>query len=54
MNVFMLTPLDMARGNQIIIYDVVNRGNQGLRVNYAAERSNDPTTLAHVGGEGDL
>ena len=49
MDVFILKPLDMARGNQTIFYDVVNRGNQGLRVNYGAERSNDPTTLAHAG-----
>ncbi len=39
----------MARGNQTIFYDVVNRGNQGLRVNFGAERSNNPTTLAHAG-----
>ena len=49
MDVFILKPLDMKRGNQTIFYDVVNRGNQGLRVNYGAERSNDPTTLAHAG-----
>ena len=49
MDVFILKPLDMERGNQTIFYDVVNRGNQALRVNVGAERSNDPTTLAHAG-----
>src|SRR5262245_7786484 len=49
MDVFILKPLDMARGNQTIFYDVVNRGNQALRVNFGAERSNNPTTLAHAG-----
>ncbi len=49
MDVFMLKPMDMKRGNQTIFYDVVNRGNQALRVNYGAERSNNPSTLAHAG-----
>ena len=49
MDVFILKPLDMKRGNQTIFYDVVNRGNQALRVNYGAQRSNDPSTLAHAG-----
>ena len=39
----------MARGNQTIFYDVVNRGNQGCASTIGAERSNDPTTLAHAG-----
>jgi hypothetical protein len=47
--VLMLKPVDMRRGNQTIFYDVVNRGRQALRVNYGAERSNDPSTLAHAG-----
>ncbi|MSP40230.1 MAG: hypothetical protein EXR70_17210 [Deltaproteobacteria bacterium] len=49
MDVFILKPMDLTRGNQTIYYDVVNRGNQALRVNFGAERSNDPTTLAHAG-----
>jgi Alpha/beta hydrolase domain len=49
MDILMLKPIDMKRGNQTIFYDVVNRGNQALRVNYGAERSNNPTTLAHAG-----
>ena len=48
-DVLMLKPVDMRRGNQTIFYDVVNRGRQALRVNYGAERSNDPSTLAHAG-----
>jgi hypothetical protein len=49
MDVFILKPVDMKRGNQTIYYDVVNRGNMALRVNFGAERSNNPTTLAHAG-----
>jgi len=39
----------MKRGNQIIFYEVVNRGNQALRVNLGAERTNNPSTLIHAG-----
>lgn len=49
MDIFILKPVDMKRGNQTVFYDVVNRGNQALRVNFGAERSNNPTTLAHAG-----
>ena len=49
MDMLILKPIDMQRGNQTIFYDVVNRGNQALRVNFGAERSNNPTTLAHAG-----
>jgi len=49
LDMLILKPVDMQRGNQTIFYDVVNRGNQALRVNFGAERSNNPTTLAHAG-----
>lgn len=49
MDIFILKPVDVKRGNQTIFYDVVNRGNQALRVDFGAERSNNPTTLAHAG-----
>jgi hypothetical protein len=49
MDVFILKPVDLKRGNQTIFYEVVNRGRQALRVNYGAERSNNPSTLAHAG-----
>ena len=49
MDMLILKPIDMQRGNQTIFYDVVNRGNQALRVNFGAERSNNPTTIAHAG-----
>jgi len=49
MDIFILKPADLKRGNQTIFYDVVNRGRQALRVNYGAERSNNPSTLAHAG-----
>jgi hypothetical protein len=49
MDIFILKPVDMKRGNQTIFYEVVNRGNQALRVNLGAERSNNPSTLVHAG-----
>ena len=49
MDILILKPVDMKRGNQTLFYDVVNRGNQALRVNYGAERSNNPTSLANAG-----
>ena len=49
MDILILKPVDLKRGNQSLFYDVVNRGRQALRVNYGAERSNDPSTLAHAG-----
>ncbi len=48
-DLFILQPVDMRRGNGTIFYEVVNRGRQVLRVNYGAERSNNPSTLAHAG-----
>ena len=49
MDIFILKPLDMKRGNQTIFYEVVNRGNQALRVNHGAARSNNPSMLTHAG-----
>jgi len=49
MDIFMLKPVDMKRGNQTLFYEVVNRGNQALRVNLGSERTNNPSTLAHAG-----
>lgn len=49
MDFSILKPVDMKRGNRAIFYDVVNRGNQALRFNFGAERSNNPSTLAHAG-----
>jgi len=49
MDFAILKPVDMKRGNRAIFYDVVNRGNQALRFNFGAERSNNPSTLAHAG-----
>ena len=46
MDVFILKPVDMKRGNQTIFYDVVNRGNQALRMNFGAER-NDLSVNEH-------
>jgi hypothetical protein len=49
MDIFVLKPVDMKRGNQTLFYEVVNRGNQALRVNLGSERTNNPSTLAHAG-----
>lgn len=46
---YLLKPMDMRRGNGTIFYEVLNRGNKGMRFNTGAARSNDPTTLDHAG-----
>jgi hypothetical protein len=45
-----MKPLDPARGNGTLVYDVVNRGNKTIltRVNRGAD-GNRPTTAAHAG-----
>ena len=46
----LLKPLDMARGNRRILFDVINRGNvRALQFFNDAEPSNAPSTLAHAG-----
>src|ERR1043166_4380612 len=49
MDIFVLKPVDIKRGNQSLFYEVVNRGNQALRVNLGSERTTNPSTLAHAG-----
>ena len=47
---FMLRPLDPARGNRRILYDVTNRGNLlSLWTFNEGERTNDPRTAADAG-----
>lgn len=49
-DVFILTPVDLARGNRRILYDVNNRGDKrALQFFNDAEHSNDPITAAHAG-----
>ena len=48
-DIYILKPIEMARGNGTILYEVVNRGNKGLRFNADAGGGNDPTTAAHAG-----
>ncbi len=48
-DLYILKPVDMKRGNRTLFYEVVNRGNKGLRFNVGAVRSNDPTTLSDAG-----
>src|SRR5262245_61236168 len=46
----LLKPVDMARGNRRVLFDVINRGNvRALQFFNDAEPSNAPTTLAHAG-----
>lgn len=47
---FMLKPVDMARGNRRLFYDVVNRGDKrALQFFNDAAASNDPATRADAG-----
>ena len=48
-DIFVLKPLDMRRGNDTIFYDVLNRGNKAMRFNVGATRSNELSTLEHAG-----
>jgi hypothetical protein len=47
---FLLKPLDAAKGNGVLLYDVNNRGNMlALWTFNDGERTNDPKTEAHAG-----
>ncbi|MDF1858978.1 MAG: alpha/beta hydrolase domain-containing protein [Verrucomicrobiales bacterium] len=47
---FLLQPLDPAKGNGAILYDVHNRGNKlALWTFNEGERTNEPTSLEHAG-----
>src|SRR5688500_10760165 len=47
---FILKPKDPARGNGVVFFDVVNRGNFRLLSTFsAAAAADDPTTEAHFG-----
>jgi len=48
-DLFILKPVNMSRGNNTIFYDVLNRGNKAMRFNAGATRSNDPSELEHAG-----
>lgn len=50
-DVLILKPVDMSRGNRTLIYDVVNRGNlRAIQVfNVGGSTSNDPSTAADAG-----
>ena len=49
MDVHIIKPVDMARANGRIIYQINNRGNKSLHVFTGGERGNNPTTAAHAG-----
>jgi hypothetical protein len=50
-DVLILKPLDMSRGNRTLIYDVVNRGNlRAIQVfNLGGSNSNDPSSIRDAG-----
>src|SRR6266851_1087885 len=51
-DVYILKPIDMARSNRVILYDVPNRGNKlamSLSFNMNVANANDPTTAADAG-----
>ncbi|MBI2999675.1 MAG: hypothetical protein HYY46_14685 [Deltaproteobacteria bacterium] len=47
--VYILKPVDMSKGNRTILYKVSNRGSKALRFNVGATRSNDPKKAAEAG-----
>lgn len=46
---FLLKPVDPARGNGRLLYDVANRGNKVALGSFNGGGGNDPTTLEHAG-----
>lgn len=50
-DLYVIRPVDAGKGNGVLLFEVVNRGNKGLlaRFNRDVTRSDDPTTLAHFG-----
>jgi Alpha/beta hydrolase domain len=48
-DLFILKPVDMRRGNSTIFYEVLNRGNKALRFNMGATRGNELSTLEQAG-----
>lgn len=50
-DVYILKPLDISRGNKTLLYDVVNRGNKPAldTFNMAGGRANEPTKAADAG-----
>jgi hypothetical protein len=56
MDVYILRPLDARKGNQVLFYDVVNRGNKLALAGYnvGAGGSNDPANTTAAAGDGFL
>ena len=47
---YILKPVDLAKGNGALLYDVNNRGNKRALIQFnSAPASNDPTTAEHAG-----
>ncbi len=49
-DLFVLQPVDPARGNGVLLFEISNRGTKGLLGRFnRAQNNNDPTTAAHMG-----
>jgi hypothetical protein len=49
-DLFVLQPVDSARGNGALLFEIANRGNKGMLGRFnRSPGSNDPTTAAHMG-----
>ena len=49
-DLFVLQPVDQARGNGVLLFEISNRGTKGILQRFnRAPASNDPTTPAHMG-----
>lgn len=49
-DLFVLQPVDQARGNGVLLFEISNRGTKGILQRFnRAPASNDPTTAAHMG-----
>jgi hypothetical protein len=49
-DLFVLQPVDPARGNGVLLFEISNRGNKGMLGRFnRAQNNRDPTTAAHMG-----
>ncbi len=49
-DLFVLQPVDTARGNGVLLFEISNRGTKGMLGRFnRAPASNDPTTAAQMG-----
>ena len=49
-DLFVLQPLDRTKGNDVLLFEISNRGNKGMLGRFnRAQNNGDPTTAAHMG-----